>query len=258
MARSRNIKPGFFQNDKLAEIPPLGRLLFAGLWTIADRAGRLEDRPKRIKAAVLPYDECDVDALLNQLAERAFIQRYVVAGARLIQVLNFNKHQNPHCKEPASTIPAPDEHQTSTVQEQDKNRSSRADSLNLIPDSLNPSSDADASVVASKLPTCPQKEILSLYGEILPELPQPRVWEGARAKNLAARWKWALADLKTRGRPNGPVDGIDYFRRMFIHIGKSDFLKGRDGKWSASLDWIVEAKNFAKILQGNYDNREAA
>lgn len=107
MARARNIKPGFFQNDLLAEIDPLGRLLFAGLWTIADRAGRLEDRPKRIKAAVLPYDNCDLDNLLNELAKRGFILRYEVGGEQFIEVQNFVKHQNPHCKEPESTIPAP-------------------------------------------------------------------------------------------------------------------------------------------------------
>ena len=73
MARSRNIKPGFFLNDVLSEIEPLGRLLFAGLWTIADKAGRLRDSPKKIKACILPYDDCDVNNLLNELWKRKFI-----------------------------------------------------------------------------------------------------------------------------------------------------------------------------------------
>lgn len=145
MARSRNIKPGFFLNDELAECDPLARLLFAGLWCIADREGRLEDRPKRIKAEVLPYDDCDVDQLLDQLAERDFIVRYEVDGLRYIQIINFSKHQNPHVKEAPSIIPpppeqdiAPNEHHTSTVQEPEQNNSFPADSLKLIPDSLNP------------------------------------------------------------------------------------------------------------------------
>src|SRR5262245_4448792 len=61
MARARLLKPGFFTNEDLVELPPAARLLFAGLWTLADREGRLEDRPKRIKLAVLPYDDVDVD-----------------------------------------------------------------------------------------------------------------------------------------------------------------------------------------------------
>lgn len=120
MARARNIKPAFFMNDELAEIDPLGRLLFIGLWTIADREGRLEDRPARIKVETIPYDNCDVDELLNELAKRDFIRRYEVDGVRYIQVTNFSKHQNPHRNERQSEIPAPDLHSTSTVQAPDK------------------------------------------------------------------------------------------------------------------------------------------
>ena len=124
MARSRNIKPGFFMNDELAQIHPLGRLLFIGLWTIADREGRLEDRPARIKAETLPYDDCDVDKLLNDLARYGFIIRYEVDGVRYIQVANFTKHQNPHIKEKASEIPPPPQHYAGTVRTPDKNGTS--------------------------------------------------------------------------------------------------------------------------------------
>jgi hypothetical protein len=141
MARSRNIKPGFFTNDLLAEIDPLGRILFAGLWTIADREGRLQDRPKKIKAEVLPFDNCDVDVLLFDLHKLGFIQRYVIDSIGFIQVCNWEKHQNPHVKESASTIQAPDKNSSSTIQAPEIPERARLipDSLNLIPDSLNPS-----------------------------------------------------------------------------------------------------------------------
>lgn len=110
MPRMRTIKPSFFTDDELGELQPLARLLYAGLWCHADRKGRLEDRPKRLKVEVLPYDECDVDALLAELAAHGFILRYEVAGARYIAIPTFGKHQNPHIKEQASTIPDPPEH----------------------------------------------------------------------------------------------------------------------------------------------------
>ena len=116
MARARNLKPSFFTNDILAEVPALGRLLFQGLWCVADREGRLADRPRKLKAEILPYDDCDREAMLCMLAERGFIQRYQADGERFIQVVNFVKHQNPHIKESASSIPAPDKHSASTVQ----------------------------------------------------------------------------------------------------------------------------------------------
>ena len=116
MARARNIKPGFFTNDTLAEINPLGRLLFIALWTMADREGRLEDRPKKIKAEALPYDNANIERLLADLQKHGFILRYTVDGSAYIQVLNFCKHQNPHQREPASTIPAPGKSGTGTGQ----------------------------------------------------------------------------------------------------------------------------------------------
>ena len=113
VARIRYIKPGFFMNDTLGALPPLARLLFVGLWTLADREGRLEDRPLRIKMQVLPYDSVNVDRLLAQLASAAFIIRYDVGGAAYIQIVNFLKHQQPHYKEVLSEIPAPPGHSDS-------------------------------------------------------------------------------------------------------------------------------------------------
>lgn len=115
MARMRMLKPGFFTNDELAKITPLGRLLFQGLWCLADREGRLEDRPQRIKAEVLPYDKARVDELLRTLNERGFIVRYEIDGRRYIQVSNFLRHQSPNIKEAESTIPAPYGHSADTV-----------------------------------------------------------------------------------------------------------------------------------------------
>lgn len=165
MARARNIKPGFFANEDLAECEPLARILFAGLWCLADREGRLEDRPKRIRAELLPYDSCDADDLLNQLQSRGFILRYSHGEGRFIQVLKFNSHQNPHIKEAKSSIPAPglpvaatttdgaatttapDEHGASTVQAPDQHQKIPAESGfsdSLIPDSLTPSNEGVA------------------------------------------------------------------------------------------------------------------
>jgi len=107
--RIRTIKPDFFKDEQLAELTPFARLLFIGLWLMADRDGRLEDRPKRIEAEILPYDFQDVDALLKELAdhEEHFIIRYEVDGKKIIQVRTFLKHQRINGKEAdtASLLP---------------------------------------------------------------------------------------------------------------------------------------------------------
>ena len=118
--RARNIKPGFFRNDELAECSLAARLLFIGMWTLADREGRLEDRPGKLKFQLLPTDQFDAEQAVAELSAHGFLLRYTVNGQRFIQIVNWNKHQNPHIKEASSTIPAPDEHHASTVQAPDE------------------------------------------------------------------------------------------------------------------------------------------
>lgn len=136
MARSRNLKPSFFTNELLGELTPLCRLLFAGLWTLADRAGKLEDRPFRIKAAILPYDSCNVDKLLNQLQEKEFILRYQIQVEKCIQIINFHKHQNPHPKEAVSVIPSPESRGISTASNGNAGTSNAIPSLSSFPSSI--------------------------------------------------------------------------------------------------------------------------
>lgn len=111
---------------------------------------------------------------------------------------------------------------------------------------------------SEKLPDCPQQEIIAMFAELLPALPQPVAWDGARADALRARWRWYLADLKKKDKPYDKAAGIDFFRRLFAYVEKSDFLMGRKGDWQCDLGWIVKSENFAKILQGNYENKEPA
>ncbi len=108
MARARNIKPGFYKNEDLAECSVWARYIFPGLWMLADREGRLEDRPKRIKGELLPFDAQDVEPLLRELATRGFIQRYQVDGASFIQISKFKEHQSPHYSEKKSAIKGPE------------------------------------------------------------------------------------------------------------------------------------------------------
>ena len=149
MARSRNIKPGFFSNEHLAELDFATRLLFIGMWTEADREGRLEDRPRRLKMALFPADNVDIELMLNGLQNFGFIRRYVANGCRAIQIVNWSKHQNPHVKEAQSAIPAEvfepvqDWYEESTGQAPCEYGSFPADSLSLdslSSDSLIPAS----------------------------------------------------------------------------------------------------------------------
>jgi hypothetical protein len=144
MARARNIKPGFFKNEDLGTADPYVSLLFAGLWTLADKAGILEDRPLRIRAELFPYREnFDVNGYLTVLVSFKLIHRYEVEGVRYIEVANFKKHQTPHHTEKASEYPSYSDSCKITVKPPLINGATPSDSLipdSLIPDSLIPES----------------------------------------------------------------------------------------------------------------------
>jgi hypothetical protein len=141
MARARNIKPGFFKNEDLGTADPFVSLLFAGLWTLADKSGILEDRPLRIKAELFPYrDGFDINGYLTVIEQFGLIHRYEVDGVKYIQVAKFKEHQNPHHTEKDSIYPSYSDSCKLTVKEPLNNGITPADSLipdSLIPDSLN-------------------------------------------------------------------------------------------------------------------------
>lgn len=124
------------------------------------------------------------------------------------------------------------------------------------------STDTDVSV-AVRLPDCPHMKILESFGKHLPELPQPKpeLWQGKNADNLRSRWKWVLTARRKNGNryAEDQQQALDWFDRFFNYVAGSDFLSGRNGKWTnCDLGWLVKADNFAKVVQGNYENQKAA
>lgn len=105
MARIRSIKPDFFTDDKINELDPTTRLFFVGIWTQADRYGRLLDRPKHLRIKLLPCDRLDGEEMIQSMETEGLIIRYEIEGEKYIQVINFELHQRPHHTEAGSKIP---------------------------------------------------------------------------------------------------------------------------------------------------------
>ena len=61
-----------------------------------------------------------------------------------------------------------------------------------------------------------------------------------------------LSETRKRTLNNAECDS---WEELFKKVEASDFLTGRDGKWQASFDWVIQPRNIIKILEGNYDNR---
>ena len=94
--RIRSIKPEFFCDEILDELPAEVRLAYAGLWCYCDDAGRGLDDRWLIKAAIAPRRDADtptvVEGWLAALAAAGRILRYEIGGRRYLQILRW-EHQ---------------------------------------------------------------------------------------------------------------------------------------------------------------------
>jgi uncharacterized protein YdaU (DUF1376 family) len=117
--------------------------------------------------------------------------------------------------------------------------------------------EANASLSGTKFPDCPQQEILDLWQKHLPHLTQHRVWEGTRRATLRARW--VQASKPSAYSPEGyktRQDGLAWWDELLGYIAKDTRLAAgfeTNGRvWKPDLEWVINATNFQKIIDGKY------
>ncbi len=261
MARIRTIKPEFFLHEELADLTPLHRLFFVGLWTLADKDGLLEDRPKRIKAALLPWDDCDVSQLITDLEGAGCVVRYEAGDQACLFLPGFKKHQRPHPKELGNGLPPPGPDVFAKEVSRKKTRlavfrfssipsgtpgKGRSLGKELLDNGKEISGKPPASGGALLFESAPQEPdgpdvMRRLWNETVASGPLPSCQELTPER----RKKLATALEK---RP------IAVWREVFLRAAASPFLCGKnDSGFRASLSWILKSDNAAKTLEGNYD-----
>ena len=100
--RCRNYKSEFFKSEDISELSFVGRLLFLGLISLADRRGVLAYKPRRIRAEVFPYDDVtseDVEACVQVMCAHKMASVYRCGDDVLLHITNFEKHQSISVKE---------------------------------------------------------------------------------------------------------------------------------------------------------------
>lgn len=250
MPRARNLKHDFFMDDELAELEPLARILFAGLWCLADYKGDIEWRKAKVKAQTLPYDDCDIEALAINLDKSGFIRFYSDGNKLYVNVRSFLDHQHPHKneREKGSTIPEYSEKMRQVVDintlkiNLDKSGFKPlqdgidpADSLNPIPDSLNPIPEPKPVWHAE------QREMISdAYNLAIGNSSKPKFskWSDDR-----------IAKLKTRCTEDGSRD-LQWWLNCVASI--SNQVAAMEGDWF-TLDWLLKSEgNLLKFVEGKF------
>lgn len=117
---------------------------------------------------------------------------------------------------------------------------------------------AAAPLSETAFPTCPHSKILELWQKHLPHLTQHRSWEGSRQATL--RQRWVQAAKPSAYSPNGYktlIEGLAWWDSFFGYIANDTKLaagfESQGRTWKPDLEWIINATNFAKIIDGKYN-----
>ena len=116
--------------------------------------------------------------------------------------------------------------------------------------------EANASLSGTGFPPCPHQKVLELWKARLPHLSQPRTWEGSRQAALRSRWNQASKPSAWSGGYTTQDEGVKWWDSFFTYIANDTKLASgfeSDGRvWRPDLPWILNATNFAKIIDGKY------
>lgn len=96
MARTRAIKPEFWDDEKLAKLSRDSRLTFIGMWSISDDYGVCKGNSVYLKNKIFPYDEIQVKQFEGWLAELeniCVIKPFSHHDEKFFHIKNFHKHQ---------------------------------------------------------------------------------------------------------------------------------------------------------------------
>lgn len=94
-------------------------------------------------------------------------------------------------------------------------------------------------------PPTHHEQVKSLYNEICTSLPRCTAMSDARRKAIKARFASGYT--------------LEDFRQLFVKAEASSFMRGANSRnWRATFDWLIADKNMAKVLDGNYDDHQAA
>jgi hypothetical protein len=112
MARTRTIKPEFWDDEKLSTTSRDARLTFIGIWTNSDDYGVVKGHPAWLKSAIFPYDDIKLSEFGKWLAELeslCCIVPFFHNGERYYHIKNFLKHQTINRPSQAKNPSPPDD-----------------------------------------------------------------------------------------------------------------------------------------------------
>jgi hypothetical protein len=206
MARIRTIKPEFWSDEKMSALPPIDRLVFLGIISLADDYGRVHDVEKVIDAFIFPNTDDNVRESLANLSRMGRIRRgRSSSGKPILEIVNWGKHQRVDHPQPKMALPPIDDSTNENV-DSTTIRESLANDSGTVREPLAPLT------TDHRPPTNDLQKSASLsVPESVSESPKPEKQEGSNGEALE-KTGWSM--------PEG-VDP-DHWRDWMLHRKKKN------------------------------------
>ena len=206
MARKRMIDPNIWQSEDFSKLSTLGKLVFIGLFSLADDEGRGRSNPVYLKSILFPYEEgirsADIDKTLSEISSNMSVIFYSCDGSSYYSLYNWNIWQKID-RPTESKIPEYDEKTMQRLFDEHSTSPRRVIAPNKKEDNRKEDNKKEKEIK--------RKKIVKLYNSTCPLLPQIKKVTEKREKAIDKFIK---------------EFSIDQFKEICIKANSSDFLTG--------------------------------
>lgn len=256
---NRILRDGILTSEKVNALSWEEEVFYRRLMSVVDDYGRFYSLPKLLRSNCYPLhiddvSDSDVEKWLAACIQSGLISTYIgTDGKQYIQLYNFGQQQRAKSKFPEPVANNGNQLISDASNCNQAKSNAHLDGV-VFGDEDEGGSNGEnptPSQESKATDTCPHSQIVDLYHEILPSARRIRDWTPSRQTALRARWR----EKKER-------QDIGWWQRFFVYISGCDFLMGRVSNpgrkpFELSLDWVLKAENFIKIIEGAYQNKEA-
>ena len=224
------IDPNIWQSEDFSKLSTLGKLVFIGLFSLADDEGRGRSNPVYLKSTLFPYEEgirsADIDKTLSEISSNMSVIFYSCDGSSYYSLYNWNTWQKID-RPTESKIPEYDEETMQRLFDEHSTNNRRVFAPNRKEDNRIEKENK-------------RIRIKDIYNQNCSNLPQVQKLTEKREKAIDKFLK-------------------EFTEEQFTEICKiansTDFLIGNnDNGWKADFDFLMRVDKATNILEGKYSN----
>lgn len=240
MARKRMIDPNIWQSEDFGKLSTLAKIVFIGLFSLADDEGRGRCNPVYLKSTLFPYEEnirsADIDKTLSEISSNMSVVLYSCNGSSYYSLLNWNTFQKID-RPSQSKIPEYDENTMQLLFDDNSTNNSR-----IVVEGSTSNKNKNRIEDNKKRIEDNINRIVGIYNSCCPNLPQ--------IQKMTEKRKKAITNFLKEFSE-------DQFEEICQIANISEFLTGNnDRNWKADFDFIMRIDKATAILEGKYSQKK--